>query len=68
MIEALIFAFQCFRIYRRHQRASRGLATYHRHAFEGVPDLTMIVGSGREAWRISDIATHYFAQRGMGLL
>ncbi len=69
LIEAVLFARKCFQIFRRHQRTfgREGLTTYTAE-FHGVPRVAMLLGTGREAWRVSDMATTYYAQRGVHTL
>lgn len=54
MIKALHFAFLAFRCYRRasNNRMHYGAIT---NDF-GIPEVTLIVATGREAWRVSNYA------------
>lgn len=62
MIRAFWFAVECFLVYREQERAG-GLA-YVQFKFLGVPYATGVFAVGRSAWKASDFAANYFAERG----
>lgn len=64
LLEALEFAWHCFWIYRRHQHSRGGIFSTYRRSFAEVPRVMMVLGTGREAWRVSEFAIHYLAERG----
>lgn len=64
LLEAMRFAWKCFLIFRDHQKCSAGGFSTYRCTYAEVPNIVMILGTGREAWRVSDFATNYFADRG----
>jgi hypothetical protein len=47
-----------------YRQARSGRLSYFRLNSWGVPIACGLFASGRDAWRVSDIATNYFAERG----
>lgn len=63
MIQAAWFAYRCFQLFREHQK--HGSLTTFTASIHGVPAAAILFASGRDAWRVSDVATDYFARRGI---
>lgn len=55
------FAYRCFRV------TKDGGVHYLTGTCYGVPRYCAMIGSGREAWQVSDVTTDYFARRGVYL-
>jgi hypothetical protein len=60
------FMWKVLQMYR--SASKRGVSFYSlTHYRTGVPETTIILARGREAWRVSDLATDYFARRGVNV-
>lgn len=54
-----ILAYKAFKIAKTHKTGGVGYAGYKYH---GTPQLCVFVGTGREAWRISQYAIDHFQE------
>jgi hypothetical protein len=59
--ESLLMSYEVFKIFRR---GSHMLYYLHRNRY-GVDDVTVFVGIGREAWRVSQLAVELYPDRDM---
>ncbi len=59
----LSFLWTCAKYYFRARKVAQGL-TYFAVSTHGVPQVSVMIAHGRNAWRLSQFAVTYFAEGG----
>jgi hypothetical protein len=58
----LKFLWQCLKTYQRAKTEPHRLVYFTLSKY-GTPETTVLIASGREAWRVSDFVTNFLVER-----